>query len=438
MNNLKSLLKLIYLSIIIAQLMGCESQLPSVSTIDVINIKSTSAESGGLISDEGDGPVIARGLVWSQDKIPTLESHDGLTSEGTGPGIFMSEIKNLSLSTEYKVRAYASNRSGNAYGVLYYFTTLPGNVVIPDIITVTPEVVGVDSAQLGGKIVPDYASGITEKGVYWGTSANPQNTGIKIKAGSGPERYTVTVNSLAPDTKYYVRAFIKISNAEYLGMQVSFKTRLFLSGEKVFNNTVSYGTVTDINGNAYKTVNIGSQTWMAENLKTTKYNDGTTIPHVPGISGWKILESPAYCWYNNLDENKDLSGAHYNWYTVSTGKLCPAGWHVPTDQEWTILTDYLGGLSTAGAKMKENGFTHWEEPNVGSTNSSGFTALPAGQRRGIQGTFTGLGLYDSWWSSTEYNIYKAWYRSVATINTEVWRSSGTIKQTGMSIRCIKD
>lgn len=308
----------------------------------------------------------------------------------------------------------------------------------PEITTTTPEVVADESAKLGGKLISDGGSYITEKGVYWGASQNPEITGAKVKAGSGSERFTVTVNVLTPNTKYYVKAYIINSLGEFRGMQVSFKTNLYLAGDIAFNNNLSYGSVTDIEGNIYKTVRIGTQTWMAENLKTTLYNDGTPIPNVTDNSAWITIVTPAYCWHNNMIENKNLIGAHYNWYAVNTGKLCPAGWHVPSDNEWKTFTDYLGGLDVTGGKIKETGLVHWEEPNIGATNSSGFTALPAGQRRGDDGTFTGLGLYDGWWSSTEYNSIKSWYRSIATINTEVFRSSGSVNQTGISIRCIKD
>ena len=138
-------------------------------------------------------------------------------------------------------------------------------------------------------------------------------------------------------------------------------------------------TVTDIDGNVYHTVKIGTQVWMVENLKTTKYNDGTPIPLVTANSSWAILTTPGYCFYNNdANVNKATYGAMYNWYIVNTGKLCPAGWHVPIDAEWTTLTNYLGSENAAGGKLKEFGISHWVTPNDGTTNSSGFTALPAG------------------------------------------------------------
>jgi uncharacterized protein (TIGR02145 family) len=141
-------------------------------------------------------------------------------------------------------------------------------------------------------------------------------------------------------------------------------------------------TVKDIDGNVYKTITIGTQVWMAENLRTTKLDDGKIVPLVTDDKIWAGLNTPAYCWYtNNAPENKNKYGALYNWYTVSTNKLCPRGWHVPTDAEWKTLITNLGGESVAGGKLKEKGTSHWQSPNAGATNETGFTALPSGERK---------------------------------------------------------
>ena len=140
-------------------------------------------------------------------------------------------------------------------------------------------------------------------------------------------------------------------------------------------------SIKDIEGNVYKTIAIGKQVWMTENLKTTKFNDGTSIPMVTENEAWIKLTTPAYSWYNNdSTANKNTYGALYNWYTVKTNKLCPAGWHVPTDAEWVALITYLEGFTVAGGKMKEKGIEHWKSPNEGATNETGFTALPGGYR----------------------------------------------------------
>jgi len=154
-------------------------------------------------------------------------------------------------------------------------------------------------------------------------------------------------------------------------------------------------TLKDIEGNVYPTVNIGTQVWMAENLKTTKYNDGMAMPLVSDNNAWEALKTPGYCWYNNdAAANKNRFGALYNWYTVNTKKLCPAGWHVPNDKEWTTLRTYLGGEEIAGGKLKETGTTHWTSPNTDATNQTEFTALPGGGRRS-NGEFFGLGTQGS-------------------------------------------
>lgn len=164
------------------------------------------------------------------------------------------------------------------------------------------------------------------------------------------------------------------------------------------------GTVTDSDGNVYNTVTIGTQVWMAENLRTTKYKDNTAIPLVTDNTAWTNLSTPGYCWYNNdAATNKSTYGALYNWYTVNTGKLCPTGWHVPTDAEWSTLTTCLGGVGVAGGKLKEAGTSHWMSPNVGATNETGFTALPSGYRY-AGGTFEYNGLGGWWWSSTESSL----------------------------------
>ena len=202
-------------------------------------------------------------------------------------------------------------------------------------------------------------------------------------------------------------------------------------------NSQSGTTVTDADGNIYQTVTIGTQEWLAENLKTTKYNNGTSIPLKTTNAEWSNLSTPAYCWYNNDQATfGNTYGALYNWYTVKTGNLCPTGWHVPSDAEWTTLTDYLGGLNVAGGKLKETGTTHWHEPNHGATNESGFTALPGGLRYD-DGTFFSIEYGGNWWSSTEYSSTNAWDRSVDFSVPAVGRFDDD-KKWGLSIRCLKD
>lgn len=206
----------------------------------------------------------------------------------------------------------------------------------------------------------------------------------------------------------------------------------------VFNPAVTYSTMTDQDGNVYKTVTIGTQTWMAENLRTTKYNDGTSITNFTSANGWWELTTGAYCNYNNTTSNDTIAtyGRLYNWFAVNTSKLAPEGWHVPTDAEWTTLTTYLGGEIVAGGKLKETGTKHWNSPNTGATNESGFTALPGGDRIS-SGAFYGVGSTGRWWSATEDGTSSAWLWIVNYDDSNLVCISLT-KDGGFSVRCVKD
>ncbi len=194
-------------------------------------------------------------------------------------------------------------------------------------------------------------------------------------------------------------------------------------------------TLTDANGNVYSTVTIGSQVWMGENLKTTKYNDNTDIPLVTDNTEWGSLTSPAYSWYNNDEETyKNLYGALYTWHAVNTGNLCPEGWHVPTTDDWSVLIDYLGGADAAGGKLKEAGIENWNSPNTDATNESGFTGLPVGQRPNV---FSPSGTHGRWWSNSQSTSSLA-YAYVLYYNEAVIRRSSTNKRNGLSVRCVKN
>lgn len=201
--------------------------------------------------------------------------------------------------------------------------------------------------------------------------------------------------------------------------------------------TFNFTTCTDGDNNNYATVQIGTQTWMAENLKTTKFKDGSVIPNITDITPWNNTLTPAYCWYNNNIAYKNTYGALYNWYAVHNDSLCPAGWHSPTYSEWTILETYLGGSSIAGGKLKEVGTTHWSGQNVGANNEFGFTSLPGGSRLST-GDFQYIGTSGYWWSSSEYNAISAWNRSMFNIYIFLNFANGNHKTAGNSVRCLKN
>jgi len=217
-------------------------------------------------------------------------------------------------------------------------------------------------------------------------------------------------------------------------------------------------TVTDIDGNVYKTVKIGTQVWMAENLRTTKYNDGTSIPKVTNGLAWlSRIKNPGYCFYNNDAANKNTYGALYHWYAVKTNKLAPTGWHVPTDAEWTTLENYLiaNGYNydgtTTGNKIAKSlaALTGWTTcTGIGAigndltkNNTSGFSALPGGYRGSYfglgNGAFYLVGDYGNWWSSTQFGASNAWYRGLYG-GTTVDRDHYYNKSSGFSVRCLRD
>ncbi len=198
--------------------------------------------------------------------------------------------------------------------------------------------------------------------------------------------------------------------------------------------------ITDVENNTYKTVTIGTQTWMAENLKVSKYSDGTAIPNITDNTQW-YQSSTAWCYYNNDVANNAKYGKLYNWNAVSktsngNKNVCPTGWHVPTDAEWTVLTDYLGGESVAGGKMKEVGTASWNIPNTEATNTSLFSALPGGYRF-LNGNYGDIGNLGYWWSSSEYSPNSAWGRVLNFSNGSAGRVNLN-KGGGFSVRCLRD
>lgn len=204
----------------------------------------------------------------------------------------------------------------------------------------------------------------------------------------------------------------------------------------VFNSIVTYGTMTDQDGNVYKTVTIGTQIWIAENLRTTKYNDGSVIPNVTNNSGWAGLTTGAYCNYNNTSKADTIAtyGRLYNWYAVNTGKLAPKGWHVPTDEEWAQLTDYVGD---DGGKLKETDTTHWNSPNPEATNQTGFTALPGGGRSSFAGEFSSIGDYGYWWSAIGFIPNGAYGMKIFWASSSICMGDYSAGM-GCSVRCVRD
>ena len=215
---------------------------------------------------------------------------------------------------------------------------------------------------------------------------------------------------------------------------------LFFLAVTVFSFSQTAGAgVTDVDGNNYQTVIIGSQEWMKENLRVTKYSNGEIIPNVIDNVEWSSLLfslTGAWAHCSNDSQYENTYGKLYNWYVVSDSRnVCPIGWHVPTDGEWTILTDYLGGEAVAGGKMKSTSTQYWSSPNTNATNESGFSGLPGGYR-GTNGSFYLIGNGGTWWSSTEFNLVTALSRGLGYIGGSLDRDDYD-KRVGFSLRCLK-
>jgi uncharacterized protein (TIGR02145 family) len=302
-------------------------------------------------------------------------------------------------------------------------------------------------------VTPDPATAITPT---WATlngvvNANKLMTNVSFEYGtstdysaniiatpdtmSGIIKILVIANltGLNPGTLYHYRVKSVKSLGTSYGRDTTFTTVNKWVSNIVFNPDLNYGSVEDVDGNTYKTIVIGSQTWMAENLSTTKFNDNTSIPLITGSGPWTALSTPAFCIFNNDSLGY---GCIYNWFAVNTGKLCPTGWHIPSDDEWTTLTTFLGGEDVAGTMLRETGTKHWLTSNTEASNSSGFTALPGGYC-GYDGIFGNLHRNGDFWSATEFSSIESYYRDIYYGFVNVTRTSSS-KLSGFSVRCLKD
>jgi uncharacterized protein (TIGR02145 family) len=392
---------------------------PSLITTDISAVTATSAVSGGVISADGGSAVTERGVVWSTSPDPIVGSNSGQTSNGSGTGSFTSNLTGLTTGTTYYVRAYAKNSAGIAYGQEIGFIS---GVVIPVVNTMIVTSIKAFSAVVAVNIPDDGGSPVTSRGVVWGTTENPTLTSNSGSSFNGGDKgyFTSNITGLTPGIKYYVRAFGTNSVGTSYGSQIVFTTAI---------------TITDIDGNIYETIQIGNQLWMAENLKVTRYRDGTAIPYVTDNTQWGNLKTGARSIYENISDNNTLYGQLYNWYAVNNSRqLCPIGWHVPTHEEWNQLTNFLG--DNAGGKMKATGTQFWVSPNTDASNQSGFTGLPGGYRA-ISGNYTGLGSYGAWWSSSQIWMISAWGKTLS-FNSGNLFSSEIPNELGLYVRCIRN
>jgi uncharacterized protein (TIGR02145 family) len=310
-----------------------------------------------------------------------------------------------------------------------------------------------NTAASGGNVISDGGSPVTARGIVWSTFPNPTVSLSTItNNGSGLGLFSSSISGLILNTTYYVRAYATNNVGTGYGNEISFTTKAD-STNVMGIACPGTPTVKDIDGNTYNTVQIGTQCWTKENLKVTKYNDGTTIPldTSGGTNGngtgetWSTRSTGARTIHSNDNINLTTYGYLYNWYAVkgivtegstSYKNLCPSGWHIPSDAEWTTLTNYLGGESDAGGKMKSVGTAYWHFPNGEASNESGFSALPGGSRNN-DGGFFNIRTNAYFWSATENDNILAWSRNL-------WFGNGNVSKynfnnlPGVSVRCLRD
>jgi uncharacterized protein (TIGR02145 family) len=304
--------------------------------------------------------------------------------------------------------------------------------VMPTVTTTTVFGITATSAITGGDVIQD---GAVVRGVAYGTSSSPTTSGAITNDGMGTGTFTSILTGLTPSTTYYVRAYATNSIGTAYGNELTFTTLAIPAF------TCGTSTVSDVDGNNYNTVQIGTQCWTQSNLKVSKYRNGDNIPTGLSNTAWQNTTAGAYAIYNNNPVNDGLYGKLYNHYAVmDTRGLCPTGWHVPTDGEWTTLETFLGGSSVAGGALKSAATQPtpggWFSPNTGATNSSGFSAGPGGLRT-LNGAFNYVGYLGHWWSSSLSGT-NAWDRSLYRDYGLMSRNYTNLRSNGFSVRCLRD
>jgi uncharacterized protein (TIGR02145 family) len=319
----------------------------------------------------------------------------------------------------------------NTIDSITYTIPNPGNLAT--LTTLSVSSISGNTAVSGGNISNDGGTLVTQRGVCYSTSPTPTTANTTIISGSGTGSFTSNLTSLTDTTTYYVRAYATNSAGTAYGNEVSFTTT---AGGGIVTNP---GAGVFFDGYTYSSIVLGNgQEWMAENLRTTTYANGDIIPNVTDSTQWQNLTTGAWVHYNNDSQYENPYGKLYNWYTVDDSRnICPTGWHVPTDSEWTVLTDYLGGESVAGGKMKSTGTQYWRSPNTDATNESGFLGLPGGSRSHL-GVFLQHGETGRLWTSTFHIGLSSWFRLLNYNDGSVSRPGGNFFRTGSTVRCLKD
>ena len=421
--------------------MGSTYSLPTINTVAVSSVTSISASTGGNITSEGASAVIDKGLCWSTSPMPVIT--DSHSTNSSNMMTFSDVLTGLSPNTTYYVRAYATNSYGTGYGQQVTFTTL----ALPEVTTENNVTSITDtSAICGGNLISVGGGALVECGICWDTTHNPTIANNHVSSTStGTGNFTVNLVGLMPATTYYVRAYATNTEGTAYGSEIFFTTPNSNDGLPCPNAV----TITDIDGNIYNTVQIGSQCWMKENLRTTHYSDGEYICNFDFTPNYYY---PTYYGFENID----IYGYLYNYLAVSyPNNLCPDGWHVPNSEEWTQLTNYVSskseyvcGNNTEDIAKALASTTGWEQSSatcaIGNNQSvndtTGFSVLPAGASI-YQNDFTyyssnfTFGHSACFWSNLNSYPAVVVHLENSFSNVRVW---DPINFNACSIRCVRN
>ena len=427
--------------------------LPEVTTGTVSNITATTAYCINNYVSNGGATITARGVCWSTSQNPTL--NDSHTTQTDGTSSFTSSITGLAANTTYYVRAYATNSVGTAYGNAVSFTTLS-----PELPTVTTDNITnitLQTASVIGNVTNNGGTTLITRGVCWSTFHNPTIDNTHITNSGDTGSFTCSLSGLIANTMYYVRAYATNNVGTAYGNELTFITNI--DGQPCPNNA----TVTDYDGNVYNTVQIGDQCWTRENMRTTHYANGASIP-----LGDATSPTMAYRYYPGNDANNvSTYGYLYNWcaaaggattiqntYPLGVQGVCPNGWHLPSASEWHTMIFYVGTQSQYDCGYHNSGVyniakalastTGWSSATGGcfpgdnpeSNNATGFSALPACRYTGNNNTYNlGDGTY--FWNASETQDASccAKFCSIYNNNATVSEFQDS-KHYGMSVRCV--
>ncbi len=397
---------------------------PVITTAEPTDITFTSATITATIESAQPDQITVRGVCWARNPAPELDKLSSKTEDGAGAGTFTTSLTGLN-PNKYYVRAYAKVRGQVFYG---NEVTLDISALVPAITTTKKAYIDNSSLEVETAVTYTHSLPITEKGICWSTTNNPTiTTAAKVINAGTDLTFLQVITSLSPWTAYYVRGYAITDLGVFYGNSI----------QVIILPPVSYGSITDIDGNTYPTTQIGSKVWMAENLKVTRYNDGTTLNASGSQDEFKNAGSGSYIPYGGSAGSLAAYGYLYNGYVVTSAKnVCMTGWHLPSPSEWSQLAANLGGMDTAGGRMKEVS-NLWSSPNVAADNESGFSALPGGSYCRVclsnTGIFADEGTDGYWWSSTPNTFYYV-TNDLASMRT---KSTAHVND-GLSIRCVKD